>query len=138
MAKKKMTLINESGTMDGTYASLILANGAAAMGMDVSIFFTFWGLNVVKKGGLKKLPLSRMNMGGLGRRMIKGHMKKNNVQSLEDMFADAVDLGVRFIACDMTMLVMNVPESDLIDEAEVGGVGTYLSDAKESDITLYL
>jgi peroxiredoxin family protein len=136
-AKNSVTLINESGTYDGTAASLIIANGAAAMGMDVSIFFTFWGLNVVKKGGLKKLPLSRMNMGGMGRWMIKSRMKKNNVQSLDELMADAMDLGVRFIACDMTMIVMNVPEEKLIDNVEVGGIGTMLVAAKESAVTYY-
>ncbi len=77
-------------------------------------------------------------MGGMGRWMIKRRMKKNNVQSLDELMADAMDLGVRFIACDMTMLVMNVPEEKLIDGVEVGGVGTMLADAKDSAVIYFI
>jgi peroxiredoxin family protein len=139
MAVKSMTMILHSGDLDKALAAFILATGAAAKGMDVTMFFTFWGLNIVKKGGPAKAKLSRMNMGGLGTSMIRKRMAENNVASLEELIRDAKELGVRLVACEMTMQLMNVPKSELIPEVgEVGGVGTYLDAASEGQANLFI
>ena len=90
---EKVTMVLHSGDMDKVYSALIIGNGALAMGMDVSIYITFWGLERMKMGGLDKGPLSKMNMLGLGKWMIKRRMKKANVASLERLFADFKELG---------------------------------------------
>jgi peroxiredoxin family protein len=134
-----MTMILHSGDLDKAMAAFILASGAAAKGMDVTMFFTFWGLNIVKKGGAGKSKLSRMHMMGMGTAMIKSMMKKHNVAPLEELIADSRDLGVRLVACDMTMDLMGVPKEQLIPEvSEVGGVGTYLDAAKEGHVNLFV
>ena len=136
---KSMTMILHSGDLDKAIAAFILATGAAAKGMKVTMFFTFWGLNIVKKGGAEKSKLSRMHMMGMGTAMIKGLMKKHNVAPLRELISDAKDLDVRLVACDMTMGLMNVPKSDLIPEVkEVGGVGTYLDAASEGHVNLFI
>ena len=133
--KKSMTIIMHSGDLDKALAGFIVATGAAAKGIDTTIFFTFWGLNILKKGGSKKAKLSNMNMLGLGKMMIKRMMKKNNVAPLEELIKDAGELGVRLVACEMTMSLMNVPKDSLIPEVkEIGGVGTFLDASSESDI----
>ena len=136
---RSMTLIVHSGDLDKAMAGFILATGAAAKGMDVTMFFTFWGLNVIKKGGAEKAKLSRMHMGGMGTAMIKGRMNKHGVAPMRELIADAKELGVRLVACDMTMELMHVPKSDLIAEVdEVGGVGTYLDAASGSQVNLFV
>jgi len=136
---KKMTIIMFSDDMDKTYAALILANGAAAAGMEVTMFFTFWGLNLLKKGGLGKLKLSKMNMLGLGRSMVKKRMQKQNVASLEKLLADAKELGAKLIACEMTMGVFGITKEDLIPEVDdLAGVGAYIADAKDASINLII
>jgi len=136
----RATIVVQSGDMDKLYSALIIANGALSMGMDVSMFFTFWGLERLKKGGLEKGPLSRMNFLGLGKWMVKRRMAKANVATLERMFRDVKELGGKIIACDMTMQIMGIrPEDlrqDLIDEC--GGVGAYIHDARESAVTLFI
>jgi peroxiredoxin family protein len=133
--KKGMTILLHSGDLDKAIAAFILATGAAAKGIQTTMFFTFWGLNIIQQGGAKKAKLSKMNMAGLGKMMIKGKMKKNNVASLEELINDAGELGVRLIACEMTMALMNVPKDTLIPEVkEIGGVGTYLDAASNSNI----
>lgn len=136
MAEKKgMTILLHSGDLDKALAAFILATGAAAKGVDTTMFFTFWGLKVIQQGGAQKAKLSKMNMGGLGKMMIKRLMKKKNVASLEELIKDASELGVRLIACEMTMDLMNVPKDTLIPEVkEIGGVGTYLDSASNSNI----
>ena len=99
----KMTLILHSGDYDKVYSALILGNGALAMGMEATIYFTFWGLQRLQKGGLDKGPLSKMNFLGLGKWMINRRMKKTNVATLEKLMADFKELGGRIIACEMTM-----------------------------------
>lgn len=136
----KVTIIAHSGEMDKLYSALIIANGALAMGMEASIFFTFWGLQRLQKSGLEKGPLSKMNLLGLGKWMIQRSMKKANVASLEKLISDFKELGGKIIACDMTMEIMGISREnlreDLIDE--YGAVGTYIQEARESVITLFI
>lgn len=136
----KITIIAHSGDMDKIYSALIVANGALAMGMEATIFFTFWGLQRLKKGALEKGPLSKMNFLGLGKWMVKRKMKKANVASLEKMLLDFKELGGKIMACDMTMEIMGIkPEDlrqDLIDE--YCAVGSYIQEARESAVTLFI
>lgn len=136
----KATIIVHSGDMDKVYSALIIANGALAMGMEVSLFFTFWGLQRLKKGGLEKGPLSKMHMFGLGKWMVKRKMKKTGVASLERMMQDFKELGGTILACDMTMDIMGIKKEDLREDliSDYCGVGTYLNDARESKITLFI
>ena len=136
----KTTIIVHSGDMDKLYSTLIIGNGALAMGMDVSLYFTFWGLMRLKKGGLEKGGLSRMNFLGLGRWMIRKKMKKANVRSLEGLVQDFKELGGKIFACDMTMEIMGIKKEDLRQDliTEYAAVGTYIREAKESDITLFI
>ena len=139
MEKKSMTMIMHSNNLDKALAGFIVATGAAAKGIETTIFFTFWGLNLIKKGGSYKAKLSTMNMAGLGKMMIKKKMEKNNVASLEELIKDAKELGVKVVACEMTMSLMNVPKDSLIPEVnEIGGVGTYLDNASKSNINLFI
>jgi peroxiredoxin family protein len=136
----KATIIVHSGDMDKVSSALIIANGALAMGMEASLFFTFWGLQRLKKGGLEKGPLSKMNMLGLGKWMVKRKMKKAGVVSLEKMMQDFNELGGKILACDMTMEIMGIKKEDLREEliSDYCGVGTYLNEARESKITLFI
>jgi peroxiredoxin family protein len=136
----KATLIVHSGDMDKVYSAFIIGNGALAMGMDVSMFFTFWGLQRLKKGGLEKGPLSKMHMFGLGKLMINKKMKQAHVASLEKLAQDFKELGGKILACDMTMDIMGVKREDLRDDliSDYCGVGTYLDEAKDSTITLFI
>jgi peroxiredoxin family protein len=136
----KATIIFHSGDMDKVYSALIIANGGLAMGMEVSLYFTFWGLQRLKKGGLEKGPLSKMNMLGLGKWMVKRKMKKAGVVSLEKMMQDFVELGGKILACDMTIEIMGIKEEDLQRDliSDYCGVGTYLNEARESKITLFI
>lgn len=136
----KTTIIVHSGDMDKLYSALIIGNGALAMGMDVSLYFTFWGLMRLKKGGLEKGALSRMNLLGLGKWMVKQKMKKANVRSLEGLINDFKELGGKIFACDMTMEIMGIKKEDLEQGliTEYAAVGTYIREAKESDITLFI
>lgn len=149
-AKKpeKLTIVLHSGDMDKAYSALIIANGALAMGMEASIFFTFWGLNRLRKdtplafpaAGLEKGPLSKMHMLGLGKWMIKRRMKKANVASLERLMSDFKELGGKVIACDMTMEIMGIRPEDLRQEwiDQCGGVGGFIQEARESDTVLFI
>ncbi|MDO8869914.1 MAG: DsrE/DsrF/DrsH-like family protein [Methanobacteriaceae archaeon] len=137
---QKATIVVHSGDMDKIYSALIIANGALSMGMEASLYFTFWGLERLKKGGLEKGPLSKMHFLGLGKWMIKSRMKKANVASLERLISDYKDLGGKIIACEMTMEIMGIEkeglQQDLIDE--YGAVGTYIQEARDSEITLFI
>ncbi|MBS3819748.1 DsrE/DsrF/DrsH-like family protein [bacterium] len=137
---EKATLIVHSGDMDKVYSALIIGNGALSMGMEVSMYFTFWGLQRLKKGSLEKGPLSKMNFGGLGKWMIQRKMKKANVASLEKLFQDYLELGGKILACDMTMEIMGVKKEDLRDDwiSEYCAVGTYVKEARESNLTLFI
>jgi peroxiredoxin family protein len=136
----KAVIIVHSGDMDKLYSALIVGNGALAMGMDVSMYFTFWGLQRLKKGGLEKGPLSKMQMLGLGKWMIKKRMKASNVASLEKLMNDYKELGGKILACEMTMEIMGVKADELRTEwiDEYGAVGTYVNEARDAKITLFI
>ena len=137
---EKATIIVHSSDLDKMYSALIVANGALSMGMEVSLYFTFWGLLRLKKGGLSKGPLSKLNLFGLGRRMIKNRMRKANVATLERLMADFKELGGKVIACEMTMEIMGVKKSDLNEALidQYGAVGTYIQEARESTMSLLI
>ena len=152
------TFVVFSGDLDKTIAAFIMANGAAAMGRSVTIFFTFWGLNIlrrpervkVKKAfiermfgimmprGTKQLGLSRMNMGGAGAKMIRGIMQSKGVSSLEELIDSATMHGVRLVACQMSMDIMGIRKEELIDGVELGGVSTFLGSGEQSDMSLFI
>ena len=152
------TLIVFSGDLDKVLASFVIANGAAAMGRPVTMFFTFWGLNVLRKTekqnikkplidamfgkmmpqGVSKLKLSKMHMGGMGTAMMRKVMKDKNIDSLEDLVNKAMQNGVKMIACTMSMDVMGITKEELIDGVEFAGVGAYLGDAEESNVNLFI
>ncbi len=136
----KTTIIVHSGDMDKLFSALIVGNGSLAMGMEVNLFFTFWGLQRLKKGGLEKGNLSKMNMLGLGKAMVNRLMRKQNVASLERLMQDYREMGGRIIACEMTMQIMRIKKEDLRTELidEYGAVGTYVQQARESSITLFI
>jgi len=151
-------MIMFSGDLDKAMAGLIIANGAAAMGDEVTMFFTLWGLNILRKAqkikvrksfmekmfgfmmprGADKLGLSKMNMGGMGTLMMKGIMRKKRVSSLPELIESAQDLGVKFIACTMSMDVMGIKPEELIDGVEFAGVATYLGEADEANVNLFI
>ena len=155
---KGKTIIVFDGDMDKVLASFVIANGALAMGRPVTMFFTFWGLTALRKTekvpvkknlmekmfgvmlprGAAKTKLSKMNMGGMGTAMMKGIMKDKNIDSLEDMMKKAMENGVKIIACSMSMDVMGIRPEELIEGVEIGGVGTYLGDAEQSDVNLFI
>ena len=136
----KTTIIVHSGDMDKLFSALIVGNGSLAMGMECNLFFTFWGLQRLKKGGLEKGNLSKMNMLGLGKAMVNKMMRKQNVASLEKLMQDYKELGGRIIACEMTMEIMRINKEDLRTDLidEYGAVGTYVQQAKDSSITLFI
>ena len=136
----KSTIIVHSGDMDKIYSALIVSNGVLSMGMEASIFISFWGLQRLQKGGLEKGPLSKMHFLGLGKWMINRRMKKANVASLERLLNDYKDLGGKVIACEMTMDIMGISKKDLNENLidEYGAVGTYIREARESKITLFI
>jgi len=152
------TMVIFSGDLDKALAAFIIANGAAAMGRKVTLFFTFWGLNILRKSthvpvkknliekmfgmmmprGAKKLGLSNMNMGGMGALMIKNIMKQKNVQSLEELIQAAMASGVRVLACQMSMDLMGIKEEELLEGVELAGVATFLGSAELSDTNLFI
>lgn len=137
---ERVTIVAHSGDMDKLYSALIIANGGLAMGMEASIFFTFWGLQRLKKGGLEKGPLSKMHMLGLGKLMVKLRMKKANVASLEKMLLDFKELGGKVMACDMTMEIMGIKPEDLRQDLieEYCAVGSFIQEARSSTVTLFI
>lgn len=155
---KGKTLIMFSDDLDKALVTFVLANGAAATGQKVSIFFTFWGLNVIKKerkpsmakdifgkmfgmmlpSSSKKLHLSKMSMMGMGDKMMRHIMKKKNIDSLEALRQQAIDNGVEFIACQMSMDVMGVAREELLDNVTIGGVATYMERADQANVNLFI
>ncbi|MBU5352321.1 FAD-dependent oxidoreductase [Paenibacillus barcinonensis] len=156
---KASTMVVFSGDLDKAIASFIIANGAAASGRKVTMFFTFWGLNIIRKQELQQAPvktgmarmfdmmlpknslklgLSRMNMFGAGPKMIRGLMKKNNVASLEQLMQSAIAQGVEIVACQMSMDLMGIQHEELINEAVIGGVGYYLGQADQANHNLFI
>jgi len=154
----RATLIVFSGDLDKVLASLVIATGAASAGLETSIFFTFWGLSVLKKqggaakkknlkqrlfalmtpSGTRDLGVSKMNYFGIGARMFRSMMKEKNVSSLEEMFSLARELGVTMTACGMSMDVMGIERDELIDGLEYGGVAAYLGKASSSRLSLFI
>ncbi len=152
------TMVCFSGDLDKAIAAFIIANGALAMGRKVTMFFTFWGLNIIRKSekvpvkkdfvskmfggmmprGAEKLKLSRMNMGGAGAGMIKGLMKKYNVPMLQELIQQAIDGGANIIACKMSMDLMGIGEEELIDGIGYGGVAAYLDAAEDANVNLFI
>jgi NADPH-dependent 2,4-dienoyl-CoA reductase/sulfur reductase-like enzyme/peroxiredoxin family protein/rhodanese-related sulfurtransferase/TusA-related sulfurtransferase len=152
------TLIVFSDELDRALASFVIANGAAAMGKKVTMFFTFWGLNVIKKPGLPKtdkdmmskmfgmmlpkssqgLGLSKINFAGIGPMLMRKRMKDKNVDSLELMIKQAQRAGVQMIACQMSMDIMGVSADELIDGVTIGGVASYLEEAEQSNLNLFI
>lgn len=156
--KDKKNIIVFSGDLDKAIASFIIANAAAAMGRKVSMFFTFWGLNILRKShkvkvkkdmmskmfgmmmprGSKKLPISKLHMGGIGTKMIRRVMNNKNIDSLEDLIKTAQANGVELIACTMTMDVMGIDKSELMDNVKYAGATAMLANAEESDMSLFI
>jgi NADPH-dependent 2,4-dienoyl-CoA reductase/sulfur reductase-like enzyme/peroxiredoxin family protein/rhodanese-related sulfurtransferase/TusA-related sulfurtransferase len=155
---KDKTVVVFSGDFDKAMAAFIIANGAAAMGSKVTMFFTFWGLNVLRRAakvpvrktivermfgwmmprGAERLALSRMHMGGMGLAMIKGIMRKKGVPALSDLIASAQVAGVRLVACSMSMDLMGIRREELIDAVEEGGVAMYLDSAEAGAVNLFI
>lgn len=152
------TLICFSDDLDKALATFVIANGAASMGKKVTIFFTFWGLNVIKRkhkpavskdifgkmfgmmmaSSSLKLGLSKMNMGGMGSKMMRMVMKKRQVDSLENMMKTALENGINFVACQMSMDVMGVKAEEFIDGVQIGGVATYLERTESANLNLFM
>jgi len=155
-----LSMVVFSGDLDKALAAMIIANGAASMDLPVSVFFTFWGLNILRKGGPvhvegkktttekmfgsmmprgpEHLHISKMNMAGLGTRMIKKEMAKKHVMSLPQLMKSAQEQGVRFIACTMSMDLMGIHKEELIDGLTYANVGTFIDAADKSRMTLFI
>ena len=155
--RDQASLLVFSGDFDRLVSAFIIATGAVAMGIEVSLYFTFWGLVALKKqttfagktieekmlaamlpGGPTKTGTSKMNMLGMGPIMFKRVMAQNHVETLPGLIKLAQDLGVKLIACRMAMGVMGIKDEELLDGVQYGGVATYLGDAIESKITLFI
>ena len=156
---ERVTLVVLSGDMDRVMAALIIATGAASMGMRVTMFFTFWGLNALRrpgssgratdwlrrmfgalnKGGADRLPLSRFHFWGLGTRMMKRVMQQNRMPGVQELMEVAKDLGVTFIACTTTLGLMGISKDTLVDGVDqLAGVSTYLAEAKDAQVNLFI
>ncbi len=155
----RVTIVLLSGDLDRAMAAFIIATGAAAMGMQVTVFFTFWGLNTIRKkgvgssatdwlrrmfgflnkGGADTLPLSRFHLWGLGTKMMQVVMKQNRMPGVPELMDTALELGVRFIACTTTMGLMGITKDTLIDGIDqFAGVTTYLAEAKQGSVNLFI
>jgi peroxiredoxin family protein len=157
----KKTLIVFSGDYDRVMAAFIIANGAAAMDDEVTMFFTFWGLSALRKSGKpvgsgapksglqkmfsgmlpkspEKLGISKFNFGGAGRSMMKKVMKAENVMSVSELIATAQEQGIKMIACTMSMDVLGISKEELIDGIEYAGVATYLGEADDANVNLFI
>jgi peroxiredoxin family protein/TusA-related sulfurtransferase/rhodanese-related sulfurtransferase len=155
---KGKTVVVFSADLDRALAAFVIANGAAAMGQEVTMFFTFWGLNILRRKervatkknivekmfgwmlpkGPEALKLSKLNMGGLGTEMMKRVMKAKNVDSLSELLAAAQENGVKLVACQMSMDMMGIKEEELIDGVEVGGVATYIGETDKGNASLFI
>lgn len=155
--KNAQTIVVFSNDLDKALAAFIIANGAKASGYDVTLFFTFWGLNILRKEnvtvkksfidkmfgfmmpkGADKLTLSKMNMGGVGSMMMKWVMKNKNISTLKELITQAQANGVKFIACQMSMDVMGIKKEELIDGVEIGGVAKYIAESSNSNSNLFI
>ena len=158
LLEDRAALVVFSGELDKLLAGLVIATGAAAAGLQTSLFFTFWGLGALRKAeaskqdrslkqklfalmtpkGTTQLGTSKLNFMGAGSVMLRQMMKESDVSSLEEMVAMAQDLGVRFVACTMSMDVMGLSKEDLVDGVELGGVAAYLGDASGARLSLFI
>ncbi|WP_431088713.1 DsrE/DsrF/DrsH-like family protein [Paenibacillus sp. 8b26] len=156
--QQKTTIVLFSGELDKAIAAFIIANGAAAYDHEVTIFFTFWGLNTLRKEelvrtnkgllekafgwmmprGPQKLALSKMNFAGLGPQMIKHVMKKHNALSLPQLIELAQEQGIKLVACTMTMDLLGLQQEELMDGLEYAGVAAYLGDASQGKVNLFI
>jgi peroxiredoxin family protein len=156
--QKSTTMVVFSGDYDKTMAAFIIANGAAAYGHNVTMFFTFWGLNALKKDetikmkkgklekmfgwmmprGVDKMGLSKMNFAGIGPKMIKHVMKKHQAVPLPQLVEMAQEQGVRLVACTMTMDLLGIQKEELMDDIDYGGVAAYIGDAEEANMNLFI
>jgi peroxiredoxin family protein len=153
----RLAMVVFSGDLDKAIAAFIIATGAASMGLEVSMFFTFWGISAVKKqrvfsgknileqgftamlpGKLGELGLSQMNFFGVGAQIIRNLMKKHDVASPEELFAMARELGVRMVVCDMSRELLGIKDEELVEGLETGGVATFLGDAARAKVTLFI
>jgi peroxiredoxin family protein len=153
----RVSIVVFSGELDRVLAAFVIATGAAALGQNVSMFFTFWGLNALRRrkqlsgkkfgeklmalmspSGSRDLPLSRMNFFGIGAKMMRAMMQEKKVSSLEELMQLASDLGVRTIACEMSRDVMGVSDEEIRQGVELGGVATFLGEALRSRVTLFI
>lgn len=155
-ARNSVAIIASKGTLDMAYPPLIIASAAAAMGEDVEIFFTFYGLDIVKKGGARRLKVAPIanpampvpvpniigmipGMTNMATWMMKSQFfGKHNVATIPDLLQECQDLGVKMIACQMTMDVMGIKASDLIDGVEIGGAATFINFANEAHVSLFV
>jgi peroxiredoxin family protein len=157
LPEDKVALVVFSGDLDKVLAAFVIANGAAALGQEVSMFFTFWGLSAVKKkgsladksifqkmmalmspGNSEDLPVSKMNYFGIGAKMLRQMMAEKNVDSLEDMIALGKEMGISMIACEMSRDVMGINDDELMDGLERGGVAAFLSESLTSRTNLFI
>lgn len=155
--ENRLSMVVFSGDLDRVLAAFVIASGAAASGMEVSMFFTFWGLTALRQKresrgktffqklmgwmtpvGTRGLGVSKMNFGGIGAKMLRTMMRQQGVPQIEEMAQMARDLGVRIVACQMSMDVMGIHKEELLDGVEVGGVATFLGDATKSKATLFI
>ena len=155
--KKKLAMVIFSGDMDKLFAAFSIATGAAASNMDVKMFFTFWGLRALKKkvrtgkslfgrllglfygGDINRASPSKLSFGGMGRWMFKKMMNAKNVPTLSELRQTAIDLGVKLYGCQMSMEVMEIPKEKMInDVAQCVGVATFIEQAQEADVTLFI
>lgn len=153
----RVAMVVFSGELDKAIAALIIATGAASMGLETSMFFTFWGINAVKKqrvfagkslleqgftamlpGGLGDTGLSQMNFFGAGAQIIRGLMRKHAISSPEELFGLAQELGVRMVVCDMSRELLGIRDEELVAGLDTGGVATFLGDAARAKVTLFI
>jgi peroxiredoxin family protein len=153
----RLAMVVFSGDLDKAIAALIIATGAASMGLEVSMFYTFWGIGVVKKqknfrgknlleqgftamlpGSLGEAGISQMNFFGAGAQIIRGVMQKHQISSPEELLEMARELGVRMVVCDMSRELLGISDAELIDGLETGGVATFMADAARAKVTLFI
>lgn len=153
----RLAMVVFSGDLDKAIAAFIIATGAASMGLETSMFFTFWGITTVKKqkmfagkslleqgftamlpGKLGETGLSQMNFFGAGAQIIRGLMQKHGVSSPEELFGLAQELGVKMVVCDMSRELLGIADEELVDGLETGGVATFLADAARAKVTLFI
>ena len=159
MSANKKTLVVFSGDYDKAIAAFIIANGAAAMGDEVTMFFTFWGLDIIRKNkkvktsgksflqtmfckmmprGTAKLGLSKMNFCGMGAPLMKVVMKSANAMTLDELIVSAREQGVKLIACTLSMDILGFKKEELLDDIEYAGVAAYLGEADEANVNLFI